>query len=138
MAAELAKVRLEMSELKSQMNILNTQGQEHSNKLLYLSTSRSYAGSPVAEAQRVPQAPQELYILGGLADVWLDSVVAFSPHPNQLKNVTPLLAPRSYAASSILHGYIYLYGGGDGTSWSDSGIRLHLQTHKSTADFVIT
>lgn len=121
MAAELAKARLEMSELKSQINVLSSQGQEHSNKLLYLATSRSNADSPVlVEAQRVLQAPQELYILGGLADVWLDSVVAYSPMSNQLKNVTPLLAPRSYAASSILHGYIYLYGGGDGTSWSDS------------------
>ncbi|KAG0561927.1 hypothetical protein KC19_9G104000 [Ceratodon purpureus] len=118
MAAELAKVRLEMSELKSQINILNTHGEVQSNK--HLSTSRPYAGSPVSGAQLVPQAPHELYILGGLADVWLDSVVGFSPHSNQLKNVSPLLAPRSYAASSILHGYIYLYGGGDGTSWSDS------------------
>ena len=126
MAAELANVRLEMSELKSQINMLNLQGQEHSNKLLYFSTSRSYASSPIPEAQWVPQAPQDLYILGGLADVWLDSVVVYSPLSNQLKNVASLLAPRSYAASSILHGYVYLYGGGDGTSWSDSGTYLHL------------
>lgn len=125
MADELAKVRLEMSELKSQINILNTQGKERSNKLLYF-------------GQQVPQGPQELYILGGLADVWLDSVVAFSSLSNELKSITPLLAPRAYAAASILHGYMYIFGGGDGTSWSDSGIYLHLQTFKFSVDSVVT
>lgn len=128
MAAELSKLKLEMSELRLLVNTLNLQGQEHSNKLLYLSTSGPYADKyPVSTAQRVPQ-PQELFILGGLADVWLDTVVAYSPLTNQLRNVAPLLGCRAYAATSICHGCIYLYGGGDGTSWSDCGMYPHLLT----------
>lgn len=128
MAAELAKLKSEVSEIRLQISTLNSQGQEHSNKLLYLSTSGPYADKyPVSTAQRVPQ-PKELFILGGLADVWLDTVVAYSPQKNQCRNIASLLGCRAYAATSICHGYIYLYGGGDGTSWSDSGTFLHLQT----------
>lgn len=129
MAAELAKMRLEMSELRSQIGTLNSQGQEHSNKLLYLSNSGPYADkySMGLPAQQQVARLQQLYILGGLADAWLDTVVAYSPHTNQCKPVASLLGCRAYAATSICHGYIYLYGGGDGTSWSDSGMYPHLQ-----------
>lgn len=123
MAGELAKLKSEMSELRQQVNTLNSQGQEHGQELLYLTTSGPYADNyPVALAKRVPQ---ELFILGGLADAWLDTVVAYSPLTNQLRNVASLLGCRAYAATSICHDYIYLYGGGDGTSWSDSGMYLH-------------
>ncbi|CAK9223580.1 unnamed protein product [Sphagnum jensenii] len=63
---------------------------------------------------------REIYILGGLADTWLESVLVFSPATNQMRGAAPMLAPRSYAAASLLDSNIYLYGGGDGSSWSDS------------------
>jgi len=65
---------------------------------------------------------REIYILGGLADTWLESVLVFSPATNQMRGAAPMLAPRSYAAASLLDSNIYLYGGGDGSSWSDSGM----------------
>jgi hypothetical protein len=64
----------------------------------------------------------EIYILGGLADTWLESVLVYSPATNQMRGAAPMLAPRSYAAASLLDSNIYLYGGGDGSSWSDSGM----------------
>jgi hypothetical protein len=63
---------------------------------------------------------REIYILGGLADTWLESVLVYSPATNQMRGAAPMLAPRSYAAASLLDSNIYLYGGGDGSSWSDS------------------
>ncbi|CAM6024266.1 unnamed protein product [Sphagnum balticum] len=63
---------------------------------------------------------REIYILGGLADTWLESVLVYSPTTNQMRDAAPMLAPRSYAAASLLDNNIYLYGGGDGSSWSDS------------------
>lgn len=126
MAAELAKVRSEMNELKLQVNTLNSQGQDHSNKLLYLSSLGFYADQyPVAPTRRVPQ---ELFIIGGLSEDWLDTVVAYSPLSNQLRNVASLLGCRAYAATSFCQGSIYLYGGGDGASWSDVGTNPHRHT----------
>lgn len=100
MSGELAAIKLEIGYLKSHMS---------------------------SQGQLFGQPQQELYILGGLAETWLESVVAFSPYTNQCRPTTPLLAPRSYAASSILNNHIFLYGGGDGGSWHDTGkfILLH-------------
>lgn len=101
MSGELAAIKLEIGYLKSHMS---------------------------SQGQLFGQPQQELYILGGLAETWLESVVAFSPYTNKCRPATPLLAPRSYAASSILNNHIFLYGGGDGGSWHDTGksILLHL------------
>lgn len=94
MSGELAAIKLEIGYLRSHMS---------------------------SQGQLYGQPQQELYILGGLAETWLETVVAFSAYSNQCRPATPLLAPRSYAASSILNNHIFLYGGGDGGSWHDTG-----------------
>lgn len=121
MAAEVEALRAEVRDLKSQIITSSPHGQGNSSSSVGSASGIYQLGPFTGLRQQVPQPQRALYILGGLANKWLDSVVAYTPTTNQMKEVQSLLAPRSYAASSVLDEYIYIYGGGDGSSWSNSG-----------------
>ncbi|CAM6013500.1 unnamed protein product [Sphagnum balticum] len=120
MATEIAALKLEIHNLQNERGSSQTTAEdatlETSAVVLWSSTHLSGGLVPPATF-----AQREIYILGGLADTWLESVIVYSLAMNQMRSAAPMLAPRSYAAS-LLDGNIYLYGGGDGSSWSDSGM----------------
>ncbi len=66
---------------------------------------------------------EQLYILGGHnGQSWLGTVDVLCPNTQQCFSVASMLSPRSYAASCALMGKIYVFGGGDGRLWYETGI----------------
>ncbi|KAL3700377.1 hypothetical protein R1sor_018399 [Riccia sorocarpa] len=68
------------------------------------------------------QTPEEIYLIGGLGDQLsrLESVIIWSPSDNKIRNAAPMLTPRCCAGASVLNDNIYVFGGGDGSSWYDT------------------
>lgn len=120
MATEIAALKLEIHNLQNERGSSQTTAEDGTlqTSAVVLSSSTYLSGGLVPPATF---AQCEIYILGGLADTWLESVIVYAQAMNQMRSAAPMLAPCSYAAS-LLDGNIYLYGGGDGSSWSDSGM----------------
>jgi hypothetical protein len=113
MATEIAALKLEIHNLQNERGSSQTTAEDGTleTSAVVVSSSTHLSGGLVPPATF---AQHEIYILGGLADTWLESVIVYSPAINQMRSAAPMLAPHSYAAGSLLDGNIYLYGGGDG------------------------
>lgn len=78
------------------------------------------AGSPAPSPVR--PRPQEVYLMGGFNGTeWLGSVDRYRPSRDEWEVVAPMSAKRSYAASAVLDGMVYVFGGGEGQLWYDTG-----------------
>lgn len=105
-----------IDELQSQMDILR-------QSVLDLLSGSHVAGSPALSRPRA--LPQEVYLMGGFNGVeWLGSVERYRPATDEWEEVAPMAAKRSYAASAVLDGLAYVFGGGEGQLWYDTGERL--------------
>jgi hypothetical protein len=120
MATEIAALKLEIHNLRNERGSSQTTAKDGTleTSAVVLSSSTYLSGGLVPPATF---AQCEIYILGGLADTWLESVIVYSLAMNQMRVQLPCWPLAQYAAS-LLDGNIYLYGGGDGSSWSDSGM----------------
>jgi len=118
---EIAALKLEIHNLQNERGSSQTTAEDGTleTSAVVVSSSTYLSGGLAPPATF---AQHEIYILGGLAHTWLESVIVYSPAMNQMRSAAPMLAPCSYAAASLLDGNMYLYGGGDGSSWSDSGM----------------
>lgn len=56
---------------------------------------------------------------------WLSSLDAYSPSQNKLKSLTPMSVVRSLASVAILSEELYVFGGGNGSKWYNTGSSLH-------------
>lgn len=64
-----------------------------------------------------------IYLIGGFnGHSWLSALDCFSPTFNILTPLKPMSCARSYASAAALDGLLYVFGGGDGDSWFNSGI----------------
>lgn len=105
MATEIAALKLEIHNLQNERGSSQTTAEDGTleTSAVVLSSSTYLSGGLVPPATF---AQREIYILGGLADIWLESVIVYARAMNQMRNAAPMLAPRSYAAS-LLDGNIY-------------------------------
>ena len=68
--------------------------------------------------------PDDLIFLVGGCDggSWLSSLDSYSPSQDMKKSLSPMTRPRSYASVAMLNGELYVFGGGNGSEWYDTGI----------------
>lgn len=68
-----------------------------------------------------------IYLVGGNDGTsCLSSLESYSPSTDILKSLKPMSAVRSNATAIALNGSLYVLGGGNGSSWYDSGEYLFL------------
>lgn len=66
-----------------------------------------------------------IFLVGGYdGRSWFSSMDCYSPSLNQTKSLKPMNAARCYAPVSILNGELYVFGGGTGGVWYDTGSNL--------------
>jgi len=64
-----------------------------------------------------------IYLIGGFDGYsWLSALDCFSPALNTVTPLKSMSSARSYASVVALDGILYVFGGGDGNLWFDSGI----------------
>jgi hypothetical protein len=63
-----------------------------------------------------------IFLIGGYNGVtWLSSLDSFSPKKDILVPLTSMGSPRSYASVAAMEGCVFVFGGGDGSSWYNTG-----------------
>ena len=78
---------------------------------------------PSEELQLDPT--ESIFLVGGYdGDSWLSALNSYFPSQDVIKSVQPMSSVRSYASAALLNGELYVFGGGDGYSWYDTGISL--------------
>ena len=118
MASELELLKLEVSKLSKQL--------ETSMQCDHLVPDAGVDVNTFREETQVPV--QRVYILGGHdGHSWLASVDVLSPARHEYYPVASMLTPRSYAASSVLMGQVYIFGGGNGKLWYETGTFFHFR-----------
>jgi hypothetical protein len=117
-AAEIQLLKAEVLHLSSQLEISRIQKAEriHQDDFSQIITTE-LPGS---------QIPPAIFLIGGLGDQLsrLETVMIWSPATDRLITAAPLLTPRCCAGATVLDGHIYVFGGGDGSSWYDTGKSL--------------
>jgi len=67
-----------------------------------------------------------IYLLGGHDGCsWLGTLDAYLPETNNVRCIAEVPTTRSYAAATILDGSIYIFGGGNGILWHNSGMQYN-------------
>ncbi|CAM6105395.1 unnamed protein product [Calypogeia fissa] len=115
MAAEVQALKQEVVDLRRQLELSGTR-----EKLERIQENGSSQLSIIEFPDN--QIPPAIYLIGGLGDQLsrLESVMVWSPATDRLKTAAPMLTPRCCAGASVLDGHVYVFGGGDGSSWYDT------------------
>lgn len=83
--------------------------------------------APIVESldKSIEQHVGLIYLIGGFDGCsWLSTLDGFSPSLNIITPLKSMSSARSYASAVSLDSSIYVFGGGDGHLWFDSGIIL--------------
>jgi Kelch motif len=73
-------------------------------------------------ARYMAQSEKLIYLVGGFNDVdWLSSFDAFVASEDRLMPLKRMPGARAYTSVAALGEVIFVFGGGDGDSWSDLG-----------------
>lgn len=65
-----------------------------------------------------------LYLIGGYdGESWLATMDLYCTSQNVIKSLKPMSSVRSYSSVVWLNGEIYVFGGGNGLRWYDTGIK---------------
>ncbi|CAO2204525.1 unnamed protein product [Urochloa humidicola] len=69
-----------------------------------------------------------IFLLGGYrGSTCLSSLDAFCPRTDRLLPLCPMSSARAYAAVAVLNDHIYIFGGGDGSSWYHSVEKYYIR-----------
>ena len=88
------------------------------------STTSSLAGNLMDDASKNFSliSGELVYVIGGFdGDSWLSTIDSYSISLDMLTSLSPMSAARSYASAAALDGCLYVFGGGDGSLWFDTG-----------------
>ena len=68
---------------------------------------------------------EDVYLLGGNdGKDWLDGVELLMPACNGWRDAPPMPLERGYGGAVSVEGSVYVMGGGNGTAWLNSMVRL--------------
>lgn len=80
-----------------------------------------YSAALLGEARNILEGPS-IFLIGGHNGIsWLPSFDSFYPKTDRLVPLRPMSSARSYAAVAALNDHLFLFGGGDGDSWYNTG-----------------
>ncbi|KAG9139171.1 hypothetical protein Leryth_024670 [Lithospermum erythrorhizon] len=61
---------------------------------------------------------ESIFLVGGYdGTLWLPALDLYSPLHDVIKSLKPMNSARAYASAAKLNGQLYIFGGGDGSSW---------------------
>lgn len=66
---------------------------------------------------------ESIFLVGGYdGESWLSAFDTYYPSQDVIKSLRPMSSVRSYASVAQLNGELYVFGGGDGYMWYDTGM----------------
>ena len=69
-----------------------------------------------------PDLDELIFLVGGYdGGSWLSALDSYSPTHDVIKTLNPMNSIRSYASVSRLNDEFYVFGGGNGCLWYDTG-----------------
>lgn len=76
-----------------------------------------YSAVLLGETRNIVEGPS-IFLIGGHNGIsWLPSLDSFYPTIDRLMPLRPMSSARSYTGVAALNDHIYVFGGGDGSSW---------------------
>lgn len=64
-----------------------------------------------------------VFLVGGYDGVsWLSALDLYCPSRDVIKSLRPMSSVRSYSSVAQLNGELYVFGGGDGYTWYETGM----------------
>lgn len=73
---------------------------------------------------------ESVFLVGGYDGVsWLSALDLYCPSQDMLKTLKPMGNVRSYSSVVKLNGELYVFGGGNGSLWYDTGTLAHYLYH---------
>ena len=67
---------------------------------------------------------ESLFLIGGFdGESWLSAMDLYWPSQNVIKSLKPMSSVRSYSSVVQLNGELYVFGGGNGYDWYDTGVK---------------
>lgn len=80
-----------------------------------------YSAALLGETRNNLEGPS-IFLIGGHNGItWLPSLDSFYPTTDRLVPLRPMSSVRSYAAVAALNDNLFVFGGGDGSSWYNTG-----------------
>lgn len=67
------------------------------------------------------EGPSIILIGGHDGITWLSSLDSFCPTTDRLEPLRPMSSARGYAAVAALKDHVFVFGGGNGSSWYNTG-----------------
>lgn len=68
---------------------------------------------------------ESIYLVGGYdGESWLSTLDSYFPFEDVIKSFKPMKSVRSYASVAWLNSELYVFGGGDGSMWYNTGINI--------------
>lgn len=91
------------------------------------SLTMEHKDEKVESSDKVHFDPTEsVYLVGGYdGESWLSTLDLYFPRGDVRKSLKPMNCVRSYASTSLLNGELYIFGGGDGQLWYNTGIKTY-------------
>jgi len=76
-----------------------------------------------------------IYLIGGFnGKSWLSALHSFAPLTDILMPLKSMGSVRAYASAAALDGNLFVFGGGDGSSWFDTGAKDLSLPHQISRD----
>ncbi|KAI7981828.1 Ring canal kelch protein [Camellia lanceoleosa] len=73
-----------------------------------------------------PDLDELIYLVGGCNSVsWLSALDFYSPMTDVIKSLKPINHGRAYVSIAWLNGKLYVFGGGNGSLWVNTGATLN-------------
>lgn len=66
---------------------------------------------------------ESIFLIGGYdGESWLSAVHSYDPSQDVMKSLRPMSSNRSFSSVAQLKGDLYVFGGGNGNVWFDTGM----------------
>lgn len=66
---------------------------------------------------------ESIFLIGGYdGESWLAAVNLYDPSQDVIKSLRPMNSVRSFSSAAQLKGELYVFGGGNGNVWYDTGM----------------
>jgi hypothetical protein len=95
--------------------------------------SSSNSSAPLLCGPHYEVEGPHIFLIGGYRDsACLSSLETFCPTTDRLLPLRPMSTARAYGAAAALKDHIYVFGGGNGTSWYHTGKHCKFVTLSSS------
>lgn len=122
LVSEIECLKLQMAHLSHQLEALQQRSMCNNDWI----ANNEWIVSGILDEKAASQGTgHDIYLLGGNdGESWLQSADVINPVTFEMAPIPPMLFSRAYAAATVLMGQIYVFGGGNGKLWYETGKML--------------